>query len=144
MTEDHVSLFIERLDLPDDDQRRDDFLEDLEVAVEAVLADYGLDADYLSTFGGHTYTSIKADCPLCGDRLKLIEPTLDTSNGALATASCECGWRGDAVYRLIDLRETQADPSDNALTTDDRSIADVLDETSSVRMYDIQPTYAPY
>jgi hypothetical protein len=35
--------------------------------------------------------SVESDCPQCGDRLKLIEPTLNHSNGAFATASCTCG-----------------------------------------------------
>jgi hypothetical protein len=75
-TGDHVSLLIDQPDLPDDEQRRDAFLNDLEVAVEAVLADHGLDAAHLRTVDGHTYASIEDSCPLCGDRLKLIEPIL--------------------------------------------------------------------
>lgn len=142
VTGDGVSLFIKQLDLPDDDQRRDTFLDDLETAVEAVLADHGLDAASLSTFGGQTYASIDANCPQCGDQLKLIEPTLDTNNGAFATASCECGWRGDAIYRLIDLHETRK--SDDDVTTDNEGSAGILDVASSVRLYDIQPTYTPY
>ena len=83
-TGDHVSLLIEQPDLPDDEQRRDAFLNDLETVVEAVPTDHGLDAAHLRTVGGHTYASIESDCPLCGDRLQLIEPTLDASNAAFA------------------------------------------------------------
>ena len=46
-TGDHVSLLIEQPDLPNDEQRRDAFLNDLETAVEAVLANHGLNADHL-------------------------------------------------------------------------------------------------
>jgi len=63
-TGDHVNLLIEQPDLPDDEQRRDALLDDLEAAVGEVLADHGLNVDSLRTFGGHTYTSIESDCPL--------------------------------------------------------------------------------
>jgi len=143
-TGDHVSLLIDQLGLPDDEQRRDAFLEDLETAVEAVLADHGLDADHLRTIDGHTYASIESDCPLCGNRLKLIEPKLEYTNGASARATCECGWRGDAIYRLIDLHERQSPTSDDDAIPDSETTVDILKESSSVRLYDIQPMYAPY
>jgi hypothetical protein len=143
-TGDHVSLLIKQPDLPDDDQRRDAFLEDLEAAVEAVLAGHGLDADHLHTIDGHTYASIQDVCPQCGDRLQLIEPRLEYTNGASARATCECGWRGDAVYRLIDLHERQSPTSDDDATPDSETTLDILEESSSVRLHDIKPMYTPY
>lgn len=143
-TGDHVSLLIEQPDLPDDDQQRDALLDDLETAVETVLADHGLNADHLRTFGGHTYASIETDCPQCGDRLKLIEPTLGPNNGAFATASCECGWRGDAIYRLIDLHETRSRTAGDEAQPNSETTEDLFDESSSVRLHDIQPLYTPY
>jgi hypothetical protein len=143
-TGDHISLLIDQLDLPDDDQQRGALLDDLETAVEAVLADHGLDADYLRTFDGHTYASIQDLCPQCGDRLKLIEPRLEYTNGASARATCECGWRGDAVYRLIDLHERQSPTSDDDATPDSETTLDILEESSSVRLHDIKPMYTPY
>ena len=143
-TGNHVSLLIDQLDIPDDEQQRTALLDDLETAVEEVLDDHGRDADSLRTFGGHTYTSIDADCPQCGNQLKLIEPTLDTSNGAFATASCSCGWHGDAIYRLIDLHETQSRTASDEGTPDSKNTVDILNESSSVRLHDIQPMYTPY
>jgi hypothetical protein len=145
-TGDHVSVLVNQVDLPDDDDQRKALLDELETAVEAVLAEYELTADRLKTISGHTYTSIESDCPQCGDRLKLIEPTLDHRNGAFATASCTCGWRGDAIYRLIDFNENQSgsQPTDADTSTDSESTADYLEQTSSVRSYDIQPDYSPY
>ncbi len=143
-TGDHVSLLIQQPDLPDDEQQRDALLDDVETAVEAVLADHGRDADHLRTVDGHTYASIETDCPLCGDRLKLIEPRLEYTNGASAKATCECGWRGDAVYRLVDLHERQSPTSDDDATLDSEGTVDILEESSSVRSHDIQPMYTPY
>jgi len=143
-TGDHVSLFIEQPDLPDDEQQREALLDDVETAVEAVLADHGLNANQLRTVDGHTYASIETDCPRCGDQLKLIEPRLEYTNGASARATCECGWRGDAVYRLIDLHETQPRTTGDDVTPDSEATADILEESSSVRLHDIQPMYTPY
>jgi hypothetical protein len=137
-TGDHVSLLIEQPDLPDDEQQCEALLNDVETAVEAVLADHDLDAARLRTVHGHTYASIEADCPLCGDRLKLIEPRLEYTNGASARATCECGWRGNAIYRLVDLHENQS------RTGVDEGTVDILEESSSVRLHDIQPMYTPY
>jgi hypothetical protein len=100
----------------------------VETAVAAVLADHGLDADRLRTVAGHTYASIEADCPLCGDRLKLIEPRLEYTNGASARATCECGWRGDAIYRLLDLHERQSRNSDDNFTPDSKATVDILED----------------
>lgn len=143
-TGDHVSLLIDRPNLPEDEQRRETLLQDLETAVEAVLDDHGLDADHLQTFDGHTYASIETDCPQCNDRLTLIEPTLGPNNGAFATASCGCGWRGDAVYRLIDLHEKQPRTAGDDTATDSEEPVAILEESSSVRLYEIKPSYTPY
>lgn len=143
-TGDHVSLLIKQLDLPEEEQRRKALLEDLEAAVEAVLDDHGLEADRLQTIGGHTYSMVNADCPECGDRLKLIEPRLDTNNGAFARASCECGWRGDATYRLIDLQPAHSHSEDDDDTEDSESVLEVFEQPSGVRQSKIEPTYTPY
>lgn len=143
-TGDHVTLLISRPDLPANDQCRKDFFDDLEATVDEVLADHGLDAETLQTIGGHTYTSIHADCPLCGDSLRLSEPTLDASNGASAIARCQCGWRGTATYRLIDLEDTQPTHSDSDDANNSDTVQTVMDESSSVRLHDIRPMYTPY
>ncbi|QLH83835.1 hypothetical protein [Halosimplex pelagicum] len=143
-TGDHATLLIQQLGLPEDDDHRDALLEDLETAVKTVLADHGLDADRVKAIGGHTYTSISPDCPECGDRLRLIEPTLGPNNGAFATASCECGWRGDANYRLIDLEDTHLQASDDEDAAGSETAAAILEETSSVRLHDVEPMYTPY
>lgn len=143
-TGDHVSLQIKRPDLPDDEQQREAILDDLETAVKTVLAEHGLNDDGLRTVDGHTYASIKTNCPLCSDRLQLIEPSLGPNNGAFATALCECGWSGDAIYRLIDLHERHSRPADDCADSGSGDPDTESDESSSVRLYDLQPRYLPY
>ena len=138
-----LTLLLEGLEVPTDETERDQFLEDLDTALQTVLTEHGLDADHLRAIGGHTYAAIDHRCPACRADLKLIEPSLDTYNGAHARARCECGWSGDAVYRLIDLHETT--PSSNDLSVaDNGKPATISDVNSSVNLYDLDPSYYPY
>lgn len=144
MAGDHVTLLIRKPNLPDDEQQRTTILNDIETAVEGVLATHGLEADRVRLFGGHTYSMIDPNCPECGNRLNLIEPRLDPDNCAYGTALCECGWRGDAIYRLIDLHENYSPTADEDGPTDSEPGMDIFGDGSVVRLTDIRPVYAPY
>lgn len=143
-TGDQVNLLINQPDLPRDDEARENILNDLEMAVEEVLDDHDVDPLMINAIGGHTYSSIEADCPQCGGPLKLIEPRLDPTNGANATASCDCGWYGDAIYRLIDLHEKEPLNSEYDKEDHDDLSEDLLYDGSSVRRHNIRPQYCPY
>lgn len=143
-TGDQLSICINRPGMPDDEERRENLLHDVEMAVEAVLNEYDLDPTFQKTIDGHVYASVEDDCPVCGERLQLIEPTLDSSNGAFATASCECGWYGEAVYRLIDLHEIQSGFEDDAEMNDSNESEALIEDNSCVRRYAIRPQYTPY
>jgi len=58
-------------------------------------------------------------------------------------ASCECGWSGEAVYRLIDLHESTAGSGDHSTVANGES-ASGFDEKSSVSLYDLDLRYYPY
>ena len=139
-----LTLLLEEVAVPTDETEREQFLDDLETAVEAVLAEHDFDAERLRAIGGHSYSAIDDRCPVCGDDLKLIEPSLDPHNGAHARATCECGWSGEAVYRLIDLHESTAGSGDHSATNDDGSGTALFDENSSVSLYDLDLRYYPY
>lgn len=138
-----VTLLLEEVELPTDETDHDQFLKDLETALEAVLTEHDLDADRLRAIGGHSYSAIDDRCPVCGNELKLIEPSLDLQNGAHARASCECGWSGEAIYRLIDLHEFISGSADHSSVDDELGSA-FFDENSSVSLYDLEPRYYPY
>lgn len=138
-----LSILISELDLPTDEAERDRLLEELQTAIETVLGNYGRDPNRSKTIDGHAYSAIEDECPECRKDLKLIGAALDSSNGASARASCECGWSGEAIYRLIDLYESRS--SDEAESgaiepNSDRSFSD----TSSVKKHGIEPRYYPY
>ena len=139
-----LTLLLEEVELPADDEPRDRFLHDLETALESVLEDHDLDADDSTAIGGHAYTAISDRCPQCNKRLQLIESELDTSNGAFATAMCECGWHGDAIYRLIDLHERRPNNEESGQGDDCPRSESLFDTHSSVSQYGIQPRYYPY
>lgn len=134
-TGDQLTLFIRDCDLPETEEKREKVAAELETALFEVLAEHDIAADRATLIDGHTYSSVQATCPACGDPLRLIEPALDAENGAVASASCPCGWRGEAVYRLIDFREHLEGMS---------SFEAALEDNSSVRLGDIQPMYTPY
>lgn len=139
-----LTLLIEEFELPTDETERDLFLKDLESALKAVLTEHNLDADRLRAIAGHSYSAIDDRCPVCGNKLKLIEPALDPQNGAHARASCECGWSGEAVYRLIDLHESTSGGDDHSSVDNGESGTAIFNETSSVSRYDLEPRYYPY
>ncbi len=139
-----LTLLLEGVAVPTDETEREQFLDDLETALESVFIEHDLDTERLRAIGGHTYSAIDDRCPVCGDDLKLIEPSLDPHNGAHARATCECGWFGEAVYRLIDLHESTAGSGDHSATNDGESGTALFDENSSVSLYDLDLRYYPY
>ena len=138
-TGDHVSVQLRSPGLPDDEQARSEFFDKLATAVETVLAEHGVDEDCLRIFDGHIYSMVSDECPVCGDQLKLSKLEVDSSNGAQANASCECGWCGTATYRLIDLHEGI---SEQEYGSEQESLS--FDYESCVRLYGITPSYTPY
>lgn len=142
---DQVSISIRDPGLPADGETREKLLHELELAVAVVLDEYGLDDESITVVGGHIYASIDANCPQCDNPLEIIEPMLDATNGGSGSASCkECGWHGDAIYRLIDLHEVQREPLDDEETDSDATEEVFFDYISSVGKYDIHPMYTPY
>ena len=135
-TGDQLNIFINGCSFPAEKEDRETVAAELEAAVIEVLAEHGHSPDHMQIIDGHTYSSIQDVCPDCGDGLRLTEFNLDTENGGFARASCPCGWRGQAIYRLIDLQNP---------TEGSRSIEEELfEERSSVRLAGIEPFYTPY
>lgn len=134
-TGDRLNVHIEAADLPEDEALANLAVE-LGAAIRDVLAAHEIDPDSLRCINGHAYATIPAQCPVCDDRLELTGFTLDASNGGHATARCECGWSGDAIYRLIDLQEHR-DLTEGELIVDPEQV-------SSVHLHDVNPQYTPY
>jgi hypothetical protein len=134
---DQLSIFVEQVALPSEQERRETLVDELEQAIGTVLDDHGLDRERIKVIDGHTYSMIEDDCPQCGDRLEVLDLEPDASNGALATALCDCGWHGTAIYRLIDLHEPH--PAEETGEEDSAT-----SHESSVRRYGIDPKYLPY
>lgn len=103
--EERVTVTIEDCPLPVGETAREEALTDLEDAVSGLLHGH-MEPASITTRTGHHYVQIGDDCPHCGGTLELRDYTY-SENGAVAEANCadisDCGWRGRAVYRLIDL-----------------------------------------
>lgn len=115
-----VSLAITDLDLPDADEQREDLLEDLTETLTTLLTtEFDQPKADVEARLGHWYATVSPTCPDCGEPLDIQGVHLGESEEAFAVARCtdECGWTGDAVFKLIDLDESvQADYESSILT----------------------------
>lgn len=136
-TEANLSIIAEDVDVPDSEDESEKLLQDVEAAVKEVLTEYGLEPSFLLVNDGHVYSQIKDTCPQCNKHIKLLEPELCSEGRATAHASCDCGWYGRAIYRLIDYHE---DVSDQDINMDKY----LFDQASCVRLYGIDPLYTRY
>lgn len=128
-----LTITIDAVDLPVAEDARQTVLDEIGEHVSNHLSEQSgldiMDAE-MTVATGYWYATVPADCPHCGTEVDLRSIHLDDTNGAFANAVCHnenCGWSGDAVYRLIDLEESQGDTFE-----------------SSVLTGDITPSYHPY
>ncbi|MFC4452019.1 MULTISPECIES: hypothetical protein [Halobacteriales] len=128
-----LTITVDGVDLPVDEDVRHALLDDIRVAVRDRLGErHGVevDQDDITVATGYRYVQVPAECPLCSERLDLLSVHLDNENGAYASAMCSsvhCEWSGDAVYRIVDLEGSESDAVE-----------------SSVLTGDITPNYSPY
>jgi len=146
-TNNHISLQVSNVKLPNDSEEREHLLQEINEAVKQVLAANSIEDPRPSAYSGHTYAQIPFRCPFCDEveGFRLFNPELGPENAARATAYCDCGWYGEAQYRLIDFVEEGIDhgeehspPSDDEITVEDYF------PPSCVKWYGIRPEYVPY
>lgn len=135
-TRDRIGIHVEASELPEDDEALAALAIELGTAIREVLEARGIEPDDLRCTNGHSYAAIPDRCPVCDKHLELTEFSLDASNGGHASARCDCGWTGDAIYRLIDLHERR-ETSDTEFLVDPEKV-------SSVHLHDVEPRYVPY
>ena len=120
--EKRITITIEDCPLPLSEDDREGALEGLEDELGHLLHQQGMASASITTTTGYRYAQVPERCPLCGTRLELRSYTY-SDNGAYADASCadapECGWRGTAVYRLIDLEGGVGATTESAVLTGD-------------------------
>jgi hypothetical protein len=132
-TASRLTIRVDGVELPVDEEMRYALLDDLRTAVRDRLKErHGVkvDQDDITVATGYRYAHVPADCPLCSKRLDLLSVHLDTENGAYASATCSsdhCDWSGDAIYRIVDLEGSETDAVE-----------------SNVLTGDITPSYDPY
>lgn len=131
LTDGRVTLTAEGVALPADRERRQTVVDAIGEHLGSVLLEtYGVSAQSIQGYTGYRYHHVQDDCPTCGTRLELTHGYLDAENGAQATAECpstECGWFGQAIYRLVDLEGGTGDTVESAVLSGE-----------------ITPTAAPY
>lgn len=126
----NLIIMAKNCSLPVDEEEKQQLMHNLYAVMEPVLNDYQIAPEQVMAYDNNIYSEVPACCPDCGQALTIIEIEAGPKNGASASASCGCGWHGRAVYRLIDLEETNPQQEFNQQT--------------SVNQGQIDPRYAPY
>ncbi|WP_408960759.1 hypothetical protein [Natrinema sp. 74] len=128
-----LTITVDGVELPVDEEMRHALLNDLSAVVRARFKErHGVqvDQDDITVATGYRYAQVSAECPLCSEELDLLSVYLNTGNGAYASARCSsdhCEWSGDAIYRIVDLEDSESNVVESSVLTDD-----------------ITPNYAPY
>lgn len=133
MTNDKIILIADgcTADSADDTQR---LLNDMYLALANVLVDHELYSDRVHVFTGNMYAHFEDRCPNCRHRLQLGRISREAPHFATAPARCSCGWRGRAVYNIIDYEEN----------FDTSTAAAMMNPGSCVTEHNQPPTYVPY
>lgn len=118
--------------VPEVDEKREQLMDDISSALESVLDEHQTFPETIEVHGGDVYSQVEDRCPECNKQLRLRRVEPDSSNGATAPAVCECGWKGDVLYRIIDIVEN-LDDSDSFFEPD-----------SVVENYGVEPLYVPH
>jgi hypothetical protein len=127
--EKRVMITVRDYPVPVVEDDREIGLEALEDAINDQLGN-DIDPASITATTGHHFTEIDDECPRCGGTLELRDYTY-CNGGAVAEANCinapDCEWRGQAVYRLVDLAGGAVKDGESAVTTGE-----------------VTPTYIPY
>lgn len=126
-----ITLTITGADLPDNEDDLQPLLEGLEEAASTVLTDAIGESNLdIESWLGHFYATVRPTCPDCGRLLDLQSIYLGEGGDAysLAICSADCGWSGDAMFKVIDL---------------DRGVGEE-DYESTVLTGETTPIYRPY
>lgn len=138
---DHIAITINDPGLPADLDEREEVLAELESAIRTVLDRQGVEPTDITVIGGHTYTQLLPQCPVCGEKVLIHRPELNDENGAVASAECDCGWNADAIYKLVELR----DPSERISGILQQRLIDGFNtERSPLARYGLEPSYFPF
>lgn len=105
MTTNPLLISVRSASLPEDREEIRQRVQEIKSALEEVLLSYNVDPSRIKPFDGDVYSQIEANCPDCGEPLTLTEFDLGPENGRDSRATCECGYEGRAVYRLVDLED---------------------------------------
>lgn len=117
--EQSLTITIDGCSLPIDllGETLEQFRTDLE---QFLREEYGSPTATVTVRAGQQFPAVSDMCPLCAASLILEDLTIDTENGATATATCQntdCDWHGWAVYRIIDLEWNTPDEIISAVDT---------------------------
>jgi hypothetical protein len=109
----HLSIDIDGIDLPTDEDARRELLDKIENEVDEIIEDEGLSGNSARASGGHQYAQIAPHCPRCDHPLTIRNPVTlkdELSPETHTSVFCsQCGYGGGAVYELVDIEKNKYD-----------------------------------
>jgi hypothetical protein len=132
MPDDRLIMIANGCIVPEDNDKKEQLMEDIYSALASVLIEYQTFPERINVYDGDVYSQVEDRCPECNKQLRLRRVEPDSSNGATAPAVCDCGWRSDVVYRIIDIVENLDDPDS------------FFEPDSVVENYGVEPQYVPH
>lgn len=115
-----LSIHIEDIDLPTDEDARCALLDRIENKVDEVIESEGLSGNGVNAKEGHQHAQIPPHCPRCDHSLMIRYPvTLEDelpSETHTSIFCTQCGYGGGAVFELIDIEKNKYDADRRAET----------------------------
>lgn len=102
---DHITITIDDPNLDAEEIDSEAVLTQLEATVQEVLSVHDCDETQLQVIDGYMRSQLSARCPECDNELRIQDPNIGDHPITVASASCKCGWDGEAVYHLIDFSD---------------------------------------
>jgi len=124
MTNDHLLIKTRNSTLPEDSETKKQALQAIKTAIANACIDFDIHPDSVTVYDGPIYSQVDLSCPDCRGSLTLRNFQPGRSNGADATAECQCGFSGRAVYRVIDIERNTDVSTAEAMLNTGSSVAD--------------------
>jgi hypothetical protein len=106
-TTDQLTITVEGMDLPQNEEERDAFLNGISQAIQRTAEEKGAsEPNNITVSEGHQFSYLPAECPRCGEDPHISGLTMLPEEKSIANAKLECrhcSYTGGVKYRLVDI-----------------------------------------
>ncbi|MFC4989080.1 hypothetical protein [Saliphagus infecundisoli] len=106
-----MTITVEGLDLPEDDEERDELLNDITRLIRQKTREDGeSEPGKITITDCYQYATLPPECPRCGGEPHRADPTIhpDKPREAQSKLDCrKCGYTASAIYKLVDIEKNK-------------------------------------